>query len=63
MVVSQTVFQISAGIELALPVLFTKAATFVVLAMFAFYYDLRFFRSIENKRPYKAGRKRGKHAC
>ncbi|MHB0857336.1 MAG: hypothetical protein ACYC5M_07170 [Anaerolineae bacterium] len=44
MVVSQTVFQMAAGIDLPLPVLVTKTASFVVLALFAAYFDVRFFR-------------------
>lgn len=44
MVVSQSVFQFSAGIDLPLPVIITKAATFVVLAVFAFYFEYRFFQ-------------------
>ncbi|MDF2890522.1 MAG: hypothetical protein K0R80_889 [Clostridia bacterium] len=57
MIVSQTVFQISAGIELPLPVLITKAASFVILAIFAVYFDIKFFKSIENEQErYKKDR-------
>lgn len=42
----QTVFQISAGIELPLPVLLTKVASFVVLALFAVYFNIKFLKSI-----------------
>jgi len=55
MIVSQTVFQVLAGIELPLPVLVTKASSFVILALFSFYFDIKFFLSIENKQYCCAG--------
>ena len=50
MVVSQTAFQIAAGIDLPLPVMITKAASFVALACFAAYLDVRFFRGLGGAR-------------
>ncbi|MDW7674699.1 MAG: hypothetical protein SCK28_09205 [Bacillota bacterium] len=47
MVVSQTIFQVWAGIELPLPVLITKAASFVILSVFALYFDIKLFKSIQ----------------
>jgi len=44
----QTLFQISAGIELPLPVVVTKVASFVVLAFFALYFNIKFFKNINN---------------
>jgi hypothetical protein len=43
----QTAFQLSAGVEIPGPVLVTKVATFVALAFFALYFNIKFFRSIK----------------
>ena len=43
----QTVFQIAAGIEVPVPVLITKVASFVILALFALYFDICLFRAIK----------------
>ncbi|MHB8127711.1 MAG: hypothetical protein ACYDEX_01745 [Mobilitalea sp.] len=43
----QSVFQITAGIEVPVPVLITKVASFVILALFALYFDIRLFRAIK----------------
>lgn len=42
----QTTFQIAAGIELPTGAIVTKVSSFVVLALFAFYFDIRLFKSI-----------------
>ncbi|MEN6460172.1 MAG: hypothetical protein ABFC94_02220 [Syntrophomonas sp.] len=44
----QTLFQLSAGIHLPLPALITKDASFVVLAIFALYFNIRFIKSMNN---------------
>ena len=43
----QSIFQANAGIDLPLPVLVTKVATFCLLAIFAIYFDIRLFRAIK----------------
>jgi hypothetical protein len=43
----QTLFQMAAGIVLPIPVLITKVGCFVILALFALYFDIRLFRSIK----------------
>lgn len=43
----QTAFQIKAGISLPAGALVTKMATFLVLASFAFYFDIKYFRNIK----------------
>lgn len=43
----QTIFQIAAGIELPIGSLVTKVSSFVILALFAFYFDIRLFNSIQ----------------
>lgn len=43
----QTVFQLLAGIEMTLPVLLTKVSTFVLLALFALYFNIRLYKSFE----------------
>lgn len=47
MIPIQTIFQISAGIELPTGAIVTKAASFVILALFALYFDIRLFKSIQ----------------
>lgn len=42
----QTLFQIAAGIELPIGAIVTKVASFVVLALFALYFDIKLFKSI-----------------
>lgn len=42
----QSLFQLSAGIDLPLPVLITKAGSFVALALVALYFDIRFMKSV-----------------
>jgi hypothetical protein len=44
----QTVFQLMAGIELPLPVILTKVCSFVVLAVVALYYNIKFFNNIKS---------------
>ena len=44
----QTIFQILAGIELPIPALITKVFIFIILAVFALYFD-RKLRKIGNK--------------
>lgn len=43
----QTVFQIAAGISLPIGAIITKIATFVVLALFALYFNIKFFRNLK----------------
>lgn len=43
----QTVFQISAGIELPVAALITKMGTFVILAFFALYFNIKFFKNMK----------------
>jgi len=43
----QTLFQLSAGITIPLPVLITKAGSFMVLALFALYFNLRLMKAIK----------------
>jgi hypothetical protein len=43
----QTIFQIAAGIDLPIGSLVTKVSSFVILALFAFYFDIRLFNSIQ----------------
>ena len=45
----QTFFQILAGISIPLPVLVVKVGIFVVLALFATYFDVRLFKKIRSK--------------
>lgn len=47
MVPMQNVFQVAAGIALPIPVLVTKAASFVVLAAFALYFNIKLSLSIK----------------
>lgn len=42
----QTAFQMMAGIEIPVPVLIVKVGIFVLLAIFAVYFDVKLFRSI-----------------
>ncbi|MES2766982.1 MAG: hypothetical protein V4642_13995 [Bacteroidota bacterium] len=44
----QTIFQMNAGIELPLPVLLTKVASFCLLAAFAVYFKIQLFRNIND---------------
>ena len=46
MIVSQTIFQANVGIVLTLPVMITKTGSFVLLAIFALYFDVKFFKSL-----------------
>lgn len=46
----QTIFQAAAGIELPIGALVTKVGSFVVLALFALYFDIRLFISIQESR-------------
>lgn len=43
----QIVFQISGGIELSIAVIVTKVASFVILALFALYFNIKFFKNIK----------------
>jgi hypothetical protein len=47
MVPIQSAFQIAAGIDIPLPVLITKVASFVLLSLFALYLEISLFRSIK----------------
>lgn len=44
----QTAFQLSAGIPFTLQVTATKIASFVILAVFALYFDIRLFNNMKN---------------
>jgi hypothetical protein len=44
----QTVFQMHAGISLPIGAIITKIATFVALALFALYFNIKFYRNIES---------------
>lgn len=46
----QTLFQLSAGIHLPLPALISKDVSFVVLAIFALYFNIRFIKSMNNNK-------------
>ncbi|MFT5872470.1 MAG: hypothetical protein ACI8WT_001401 [Clostridium sp.] len=43
----QTVFQVSSGIELPFAVIITKVSSFVLLALFALYFNIKFFKNIK----------------
>lgn len=43
----QTVFQVSAGIEIPIPAIVTKAGSFVVLAFFALYFNIKLFKNMK----------------
>lgn len=43
----QTVFQVNAGISLPIEAAITKIATFVVLAFFALYFNIKFYRNMK----------------
>jgi hypothetical protein len=43
----QTIFQVSSGIELPLVVIVTKVAIFVLLALFALYLNIKFFKNMK----------------
>jgi hypothetical protein len=47
MLPAQTVFQVMAGIETPIPVLITKVAIFVVLAVFAFIFNTKLYRKLK----------------
>jgi len=42
----QTLFQVNAGIELPLEVIITKVGIFIVLAVFAIFYNIKLFKSL-----------------
>jgi len=44
----QTAFQVSAGIKLPLIAIVTKVASFVILALFALYFDIKLFKNMIN---------------
>jgi hypothetical protein len=44
----QTVFQVSAGVEIPLAAIITKAGSFVILAIFALYFNIRFFKNMKS---------------
>jgi hypothetical protein len=46
MMITQTLSQYLAGIELPLPVLITKTASFLLLGGFAFHLERRLYRSL-----------------
>ena len=43
----QTAFQVSAGIELPFVAIVTKVASFVILALFALYFNIKFFKNMK----------------
>lgn len=43
----QTMFQVNAGIEFSTATIVTKVGSFVSLALFAFYFDIRLFKNIQ----------------
>lgn len=43
----QTAFQVTAGIELPMIAIVTKAGSFVLLAIFALYFNIKFFRELK----------------
>lgn len=43
----QTVFQIKAGISISISAIVTKIGTFIVLAFFALYFNIKFYRNIK----------------
>lgn len=47
MLPAQTVFQLSSGIKLSTGELVTKMGTFVILALFALYFNIKLFKSIK----------------
>lgn len=44
---TQSVFQVSAGIDIPVPALITKAGTFIVLAVFALYFNIKLMRAVQ----------------
>ncbi len=49
MLLVQTIFQLSAGIDIPLPALITKVGSFVMLALFALYFNIRFMRAMNEQ--------------
>jgi len=47
MIPIQTAFQISSGIKFPLAVIVTKVASFVLLALFALYFNIKFYKNIK----------------
>lgn len=43
----QTAFQVSSGIELPFAVIITKVSSFVLLALFALYFNIKFFKNMK----------------
>ena len=43
----QTAFQVSAGIELPLAAIVTKVVSFVILSLFALYFNIKFFKNMK----------------
>jgi len=43
----QTAFQLIAGISLPIEAIVTKVAIFIILAIFALYFNIRFFKNIK----------------
>jgi hypothetical protein len=50
MMITQTIYQVMAGIDLPIPVVITKSASFVLLAAFALYFDRKMVGDIKNER-------------
>ncbi len=48
MIIFQTIFQVIAGIEIALPVIITKSSSFILLGSFAIYFNRRMYKEIES---------------
>lgn len=49
MVPIQSIFQLSAGIELLIPVIVSKVGSFVVLGFFAVYFNMKFLKNIKSE--------------
>jgi hypothetical protein len=43
----QTAFQLMAGISLPIEAIVTKVAIFIILAIFALYFNIKFFKNIK----------------
>jgi len=48
MIPLQTVFELSAGVKLSIGEIVTKGASFVILALFALYFNVKLFKSIKD---------------
>jgi hypothetical protein len=50
MMIPQTICQIASGAELPLPALITKSFSFVLLGGFAFYFNHKIYRELEDEK-------------